>query len=128
MNRKTGEQETAAEWFQRRLRESRNSSDYILEGVILDVTEQIVAVMQEQEISRSELAERMGVSRAYITKLLRGEGNTTLRTLVRVALALDLRPQVSFVEPEPMDDEAQPDHESASRAEVAEVAAHTAGS
>ena len=125
MNRKTGERETTAEWFQRRLRESRNSPDYILEGVILDVTEQIVAAMQQQEVSRSEVAERMGVSRAYITKLLRGEGNTTLRTLVRVALALGLRPQVSFVEPEPMDDEARPARESASRAEVA---AHTAGS
>lgn len=112
------------QWFQQYLDRYRDDPDYILEGVILDVTEQIVAAMQEQEISRSELAKRMGVSRAYITKLLRGEGNTTLRTLVRIALALGLRPQVSFVEPEPMD-EAQPARESASREEVA---AHTAGS
>lgn len=114
------------QWFQQYLDRYRDDPDYILEGVILDVTEQIVAAMEEQEVSRSELAERMGVSRAYITKLLRGEGNTTLRTLVRIALALGLRPQVSFVEPEPMDDEAQP-----ARAEVtgvAEATAHTAGS
>lgn len=127
MNRKTGERETAAEWFQRRLRESRNCPDFVHEELILDVTEQIVSAMQEQEVSRSELAKRMGVSRAYITKLLRGEGNTTLRTLVRVALALDLRPRVSFVEPESME-EASPDRVSGSRAEVAEVAARVAGS
>ena len=53
--------------------------------------------MQEQGVSRSELAERLDVSRAYITKVLNGHGNMTLRTLVRLALALGLAPEISFV-------------------------------
>jgi transcriptional regulator with XRE-family HTH domain len=45
--------------------------------------------MKEQKISRAELARRMGTSRAYITKLLSGDANFTLQTMVKLALAVD---------------------------------------
>ena len=47
--------------------------------------------MQKQGVSRSQLAERLGTSRAYVTKLLDGQENMTLKTIVRVANALDLK-------------------------------------
>jgi len=78
----------AHEWFSQRLEEYREDSEFILEELVLDVTEQICAAMAEQDIPRSELAQRLGVSRAYVTKLLNGHGNMTLRTLVEVAHAL----------------------------------------
>jgi|SRR6185295_98354 len=44
--------------------------------------------MEEQHVSRAELARRIGTSRAYITKLLGGNANFTLTTMVKLAMAL----------------------------------------
>jgi transcriptional regulator with XRE-family HTH domain len=44
-------------------------------------------MMEANEISRSELARRLGVSPAYITKVLRGNINFTLDSMVRLARA-----------------------------------------
>lgn len=70
-------------------------------GVLLDVTEGIVKRMIEQNVRRSELAERLGTSRAYVTKLLDGQENMTLKTLVRVANALEMKVDTKFVPREP---------------------------
>lgn len=64
------------------------------ERLILDVTEQIVSNMQECGVTRSELARRLGVTKPYITNILNGNRNMTLRTLVRFADALDLSVKV----------------------------------
>ena len=47
--------------------------------------------MQGQGITRSELAERLGTSRAFVTKLLSSHENLTMKTLVRVANALEMK-------------------------------------
>jgi transcriptional regulator with XRE-family HTH domain len=65
--------------------------DWELYGVLLDVTEGIVKRMIEQNVRRSDLADRLGTSRAYVTKLLDGQENMTLKTLVRVANALEMK-------------------------------------
>lgn len=73
-----------------------------LEFVIID---DIAEQMQRQNISRAELARRMGVSRAAITKLFRYGSNLTIGRIVEFAEVLgcevDLRmkpkKQVKFV-------------------------------
>ena len=69
--------------------EAQKDHAYWVEGVILEFTEDMVNRMEEQGVSRSELARRIGVSPAYITKILRGSTNFTLDTMVKVARALD---------------------------------------
>jgi len=66
----------------------RHDPEFEFEELLLDVNEQIVALMESQELRRTDLADRLGVSRAFITQLLRGEDNVSLKTLVRVANAL----------------------------------------
>ena len=51
------------------------------ERVLMEATEEMCLLMEQQGISKSELAKRMGVSPAYITKVLRGANNFTLRKL-----------------------------------------------
>ena len=77
--------------------EQGHDPDYELYGVLLDVTEGIVKRMIEQNVRRSDLAERLGTSRAYITKLLDGQENMTLKTLVRVANALEMKVDTKFI-------------------------------
>jgi transcriptional regulator with XRE-family HTH domain len=51
-------------------------------------TAEILAVMEQRGISRSELARRLGASPAYVTKILRGDANFTLASLAKLAAAL----------------------------------------
>lgn len=61
------------------------------ERLILEATELIAQRMEEQGVSKAELARRIGRSRAYLTQLLTGSRNMTLRTLADLASALEFR-------------------------------------
>ena len=45
--------------------------------------------MDEQDVNRSELARRIGKTKGYITQLLDGRANMTVRTISDVFTALD---------------------------------------
>ena len=51
-------------------------------------------------MTRTELARRMGVSPPVITRLLNGAKNTTVRTLLRIAFALDTVLELRLGRPE----------------------------
>jgi transcriptional regulator with XRE-family HTH domain len=55
----------------------------------MEVTERICELMSADNVSRSELADRLGVkSRGYVTQILGGK-NLTLRTVSDIYLALN---------------------------------------
>lgn len=58
------------------------------ERAILETTELVCEIMEEQNISRVELAKRMGVTKGFVTQLLDGTANMTLRTVSDVFVAL----------------------------------------
>jgi transcriptional regulator with XRE-family HTH domain len=69
------------------------------ESLILDVTEKIHEQMEALGVSRAQLAERMGKSKAYVSQLLSGSRNMTLRSLADISFALGLEnPKVVFSE------------------------------
>lgn len=59
------------------------------EWLILQVTLHIEKLMADKGVSKAELARRLGVNRAYITQLLDGQANMTLKKIADVLLALD---------------------------------------
>jgi AraC-like DNA-binding protein len=65
----------------------RSKRLYQRERTILEVTELICKVMNNQNISRADLAKRTGKSRSYITQLLNGT-NMTVRTISDVLFAM----------------------------------------
>jgi plasmid maintenance system antidote protein VapI len=76
------------ERWDRMFKEARQTVDYWVNGPIVEFTEDVCVLMEEQGVSRAELARRLGTSRAYITKLLGGNANFTLETMTKVAMAL----------------------------------------
>ena len=64
------------------------------EFLLVSATELISALMQEQKVTRSELAERIGKSKSFVTQILTGQHNMTLRTLADLAGALGARVQL----------------------------------
>lgn len=69
---------------------------YEREALALDATELIYALMESENVSKAELAQRLHKSKAYITQVLGGSRNMTVHTLSDLAFALgykiDLQP------------------------------------
>jgi transcriptional regulator with XRE-family HTH domain len=58
------------------------------EELILDVTENICVALTSEAVTRMELARRLGRTKGFISQLLGGGRNLTLRTIADVADAL----------------------------------------
>ncbi len=70
----------------------KDTLEYQVEELSLAFTEAVLLRMEElDDLPRKELADRMGTTTAYITKLLKGKSNFTFETLVKLARALDCR-------------------------------------
>jgi transcriptional regulator with XRE-family HTH domain len=76
-------------WFNDKIKEFRGTIDYETEKVILALTEKIVEFMENNNDSRVELAKRLGVSKAFVTKILNGNPNLTIKSMVSIAIALE---------------------------------------
>ena len=62
--------------------------EYKHELAISAFTNEIARLMTDQGLSQSDLARRLGVSRAHVSQLLQHKSSPTLRTVVEVATAL----------------------------------------
>lgn len=65
-----------------------NGADEELSDLITQVTNEIDWLMRENQITRADLAARMGVSPGRVSQVLSGGENLTLRTLASLASAL----------------------------------------
>lgn len=61
------------------------------ETLIADAAELICQVMEDKGINRQDLAARLGKSKGFVSQILTGERNMTLRTLADVLFALGHR-------------------------------------
>lgn len=75
--------------FKALFEKSRESEEHWVARAIQGFTEDLYTLMERRGVSRAELARRLETSPAYITKLLRGDANFTVRSMVRLARALD---------------------------------------
>jgi transcriptional regulator with XRE-family HTH domain len=61
------------------------------EELILEVTETICDILENEKVSRKELADRLGKSKGFISQLLNGGRNLTLRTVADILHVLGYR-------------------------------------
>lgn len=78
----------AGKWFDDLLETYQDDLAFRTEAAILEFNEKIVAHMTENGISRVELSRRLGVTKAFVTKMLNGNPNLTIKTMMSVADAL----------------------------------------
>lgn len=52
--------------------------------------------MQALGMSNATLAQRMGTSRAYVTRLFRGSANLSVQSMVKMAMAVDAQVQLDL--------------------------------
>lgn len=73
-----------------------SSEGYELDALKVELCEQIYLIMEQEKVTKAELARRLQTSRAYITKLLQGSANFTIESLVKVARALECNVSVKL--------------------------------
>jgi len=61
------------------------------ERLRLAFAEELSRLLRARGLTRTELAARLGKSRAYVTRILNTDYNLTLETMANIALALDAR-------------------------------------
>jgi len=90
------QKKTLEERIRNFIKENENSFWFKLEELLYDLTETIYERMKQKGISQRELAKRLGVSDAYISKILKGNENISLKTLLKLALALGLNVEIKM--------------------------------
>ena len=63
----------------------------------LDFAIKLFHTMKRRRIAKKELAERLGTSQAYITKVFRGDANFTLASMTKLVQAVDARLAIQIV-------------------------------
>ncbi len=64
------------------------------EELILEVTEALSQALAREQMTKKALADRLGKTRAFVSQVLAGGRNLTLRTVADIADALGYRPVV----------------------------------
>ena len=68
--------------------EAKKTETYLCEEEKLRFAIQIQSMLRTLNISRSNFAKQLGKSKGYITKVMRGDTNFTIETMVTIAHAL----------------------------------------
>ena len=74
-------------WLNSILKQEDNDSEY--DYLILSITEELSKRMKDLPLTKVQLAKKLGTSSAYVTKLLNGNTNFTVKTLLNIAKALN---------------------------------------
>lgn len=72
------------------------TKEYWMESIQNDLYFHLATYMKENGLNKADLAKEFGVSRAYITQILNGEFNFSLKKLVELSLAIGMVPRLHF--------------------------------
>ena len=67
----------------------RTAKIYNREGLLIEITELICEVIQEKEISRKELARKMGKKKKWLNDILNGTRYISIKTVSDIFFAID---------------------------------------
>ena len=70
--------------------------EYWLETIQNEIFRQVKIYMEENELNQTQLANKLGVSKGYISQILNGNFNFTLKKLIELSIAIDVIPDIQF--------------------------------
>jgi len=94
------------DWLKNKLNLFKDDFDFRVETLILNLTERICQRMKQKNINRTELSNLLYVSPPAVTKILNGNSNFTLKTLLSLADALEQDLVINFIDKEVIYSEA----------------------
>ena len=71
--------------------------EYWIEEIQNELYGQVTDFMKTNSLNQNELAEKWGVSKGYISQILKGDCNFTLKKMVELSLAMGKAPILQYV-------------------------------
>ncbi|MEM0996433.1 MAG: helix-turn-helix transcriptional regulator [Bacteroidota bacterium] len=75
----------------------KQTAGYWIEEIRHQLVEMVRAYLEENKITQTAFANELGVTKGYVSQLLNGSSNITLKTMVRIVLATGHAPDFRFV-------------------------------
>ncbi len=72
------------------------TTEYWLENIQNDIFKNVHEYMDTNNLSKADLAKELGFSRSYITQILNGEFNFSIKKLIELSLAIGRAPIVEY--------------------------------
>ena len=76
------------------------SPDYLMTKYQNEIYRQLRGYMEINKLSQKDVAKKLGVSNAYVSQVLNGNFNFTLKKLIELGLAMGKVPKIEFVDRE----------------------------
>jgi transcriptional regulator with XRE-family HTH domain len=73
------------------------SPEYWFEEAQNELYRQVIEYKETKGINQSQLASELGVTKGYVSQILKGEFNYTLKTLIDISLAIGKVPKINYV-------------------------------
>ena len=70
--------------------------EYWLETIQNDIYRQVALYLKDSNMTQTQLAMQLGVTKGYISQVMKGEFNYTLKKLIELSLAIGKAPVVTF--------------------------------
>jgi transcriptional regulator with XRE-family HTH domain len=87
-----------AKTISERLQEARKLPAYWVERAVLQITGKLWDAMTQKNLTQAALAQKVDKKPTYVNRVLNGNHNVTLKTLVTLAHALDMEVKIDLVE------------------------------
>lgn len=73
-----------------------NKPEYWLETIQNEIFRQVTAYLKDNNLTQNQFAEQLGVSKGYVSQIMKGEFNYTLKKLIELSLAVGKAPVITF--------------------------------
>lgn len=73
-----------------------SSKEYWLSKIQIDLFNQVSSYLENNNMNRSELAKKLGVTKGYISQILNGDSDHRISKMVELSLAIGLIPDIRF--------------------------------
>jgi len=64
--------------------------------LVYNVTEDLLVILEDMELSKIELAKKLGKSKSYVSQVLSGARNMTLDTLSDICFAIGIKAKIEL--------------------------------
>lgn len=73
------------------------SPEYWFETIQNEIFRQVNVYLKDNNMNQTQLAEQLGVSKGYVSQVMKGEFNYTLKKLIELSLAVGKAPLLEFI-------------------------------
>lgn len=90
------DKQSLQEWFAAELDALKTDPVFILEDTLLQFTDKMAEEMANKGMSKSDLAQKLNKKPSFIKRVLQGDSEIPLSTMVQIMIALNLKLDFHF--------------------------------